>query len=386
MTRRSPSRAARLVVAWLVVGAAVPGAVARSADSGWWSELPPMPPPADTLTAPRWYDAVDVAAGLSATSGAGSRVADLSLRLRLDVEAYLARVAAERADLARLEGALARQRATAEQLAWLARRCEGAWRAWQVQLLDGVLAEAPGDAVEAGYLASLRALLAIDATRPAAVSDIAACRLPGVLERLALARDHPALAIEAASRSLSDRTAIAMASPAPASAWLHVELAGDVHGPRAAIRAGLDVPIPVGTGGIDLTLRGDAQGASARVAWQRSGMAAAAGWSRRSTAADPSAGRGGDALGDAFHRRRLEAILLVREAERSWDLACAAIEPRAIVECLAAASSDAGGGRADGGLVDALLRAIDAELSALRTLLAAIEAAGHGLETLVLER
>lgn len=388
VTRCALSRASRIVVVvWLVAGAVVPGAGARSAASDWWAGLPHMPPSADTLTAPHWYDALDVAAGLSAASGHTPLAADLSLRLRLDVDAYLARTAAEREDLARLESALARQRATTEQLTWLARRCEGAWRAWQVQLLDGVLVQSPEHAVDAGYLASLRALFAIDATSPAAASDIEACRLPGVFDRLTLARDHPALAIEAASRSLSDRTTIVMALPAPASMWLHVELVGDVHErPRAAIRAGLDVPIPVREGGLDLSVQGDAHGVRARVAWQRSGMAAAAASSRLSAAPDAGTGRGGTALEEAFTRRRLEAILLGREAERSWDLACGGLEPRSIVACLAAASGGEGGGQADDVLVDALLRAIDAELSALRTLLGVIEVSGHGLDALVTDR
>ncbi len=384
VTRRTPSRAARVAVVWLIVGSAFPGADARSVTSNWWSELPPMPPPGEALAAPHWYDALDVAAGLSTASGDGSLTADLSVRLRLDADAYLERVAAERADLDRLHEALARQRATTEQLTWLARRCEGVWRAWQVRLLDDRLAQTPDHAAKDEYLVSLSALLAIDATSPAAASDIGACRLIGVLGGLTLAQDHPALVIEAAGRSLSDRTRTVMASPGPASMWLDVELASDVHGPRAAIRFGLDVPLPVREGGLAVTLAGDAHGVRGRVAWQRSGLVASGASSRPSTAPDTTPRD--DTLSDAFARRRLEAILLAREAERSWDLACAAIEPHAVVACLSSASTRVGGAQPDHALVDALLRSIDAELAALRTLLGAIEASGHALETLVLER
>lgn len=386
VTGRSVFKPATVVAVWLIVNTIAMSADAHTTADDWWSGLPHMTASEDTLGAPRWYDALDVAAGLSAGSGAGAVAADLSLRLRLDIDSYLERVTAERADLDRIDRALARQRVTTEQLTWLSKRCEGAWRAWQVRLLDSLLAPSHESDGETGYLASLRALLAVDATNPATVPDVAACRLPGVLERLALAREHPAITVEAASRSLSDRTAAAMASQGPASMWLHVELASEMHGPRTVIRAGLDVPIPVREGGLDVSVSSDAQGVRGRIAWQRSGLAAGSASSRRAASRETAPDQADAVFGEAFTRRRLEALLLAREAERSWDLVCGAIEPHAVVVCLAAASKDTGGDQADDALIDALLRAIDAELAALRTLLGAIEASGHGLETLIHER
>lgn len=357
---------------------------ARGVDAAWWAELPRFDPAARPLADPHWYDVLDVAVGVTGSTQIGAITADLSLRARLDARAYLDRVASERADLAAMDDAFARQRAMHEQLEWVAQRCEGMWRAWQVRLLDAAL-ERPSEAAEdAAYLAALRRRLALDASRLATPPDVAACRLPGVLDGLALAHDHPTLVLDAASRSLRERTERVMAAPSPATAWVTLDLEAGSAGRRADVRVGLDLPVPVRTGAVDIQLSGDAQGVRGRVAWQRSGVAAGS-LSHQRVTTDASRDDTQERLVDTLLRRGIEAGLLRSDADRLWAASCGAAAPTDVLACMRLAS-DRADTHLEPSVASALMSAIDAEVRALSAVLGTIEASGHVLEALVLGR
>ena len=377
--QRAPWLAALLVLSHAIASSTQ----AQPVDAEWWAELPRMAPTTSRLEAPRWYDALDVAAGITATTHVGSLAADLSVRARLDAPTYLTRVASERADLADIDAAVVRERAMHEQLAWLARRCEGMWRARQVQLIDAALARTPEATSDRAYLAALRRTVAIDASQPATPLDVGACRLSGVLDGVSLARDHPTLVFEATSRSLRERTEAVMAAPAPATAWIAIDLETGSTGRRADIRVGLDVPIPIREGSLDLTLSGDDRGVRGRVAWQRSGVAASATSHRRdATVPETSQGDTEERLVEILLRRRLEAELMRRDADRLWAATCGSATPTEVVAC-ATVTADHSALHVESSAIDAVLRAIDAEIRALQATLGTIEASGHPLEAFV---
>ena len=377
---------------------ALPLAIAQEgADPTWWRDLPRSRQATATPPAARWYDALDLAAGAHASSAAGVLGAELSVRVRLDAEAYLARVDAEARDLITIADALERRRHHGAELQWLAARCEGMWRAWQAHHLEAALAAArdvPETDPDLAYLRALRDLRRLRAGDRAEAADIRACRVAFTLDGLALAADHPHLVIARAERSLGERTAAMLAAPAPASAWLHAEVSAGSFGPNGGIRVGLELPIPVASTEFALTIgaehafepvtslhRDDAAGptrpdAHVRLGWQRAGAAVNRPAPTVQSGAPDDPRQLEQDLRDDLRRRLLEAALLRSDAERHWFDVCGAADADTVVACLAAAptrQAQLGG----------VLVAIDAELTALHATLAAIDASGQALAALL---
>jgi hypothetical protein len=413
LRRRGP-RAPALLGA-LVLLAAPGAACARDATNHFWSDfwraeatVDRPGEPSDVPMSPRWFDALDVGAALHASS-APQVSAELTLRLRLDAADYLQRKRDEAEDFARLARVLEREARDREQLQRLAARCVGAWRAWQVRLIDlvapgGAAAALPGlSAPDVAYLHGLRALLALDATLAAAADAVQAavaagdaadaCRLGGVIDTLDLAADHPRLVAAALERSIAARTHAMLAAPAPPSAWLLADLRPGSTGGGGALRFGLDLPLPVTDSELDLALGGSGTLATARLSWHRSGAAARRPYHVPSAAPPPQPEALEGELRDALRRRTLESRLLLQAADRQWDEACGSGQaPRAgatdarsagraggrsaTIDCLAA-------GARDEAQLAALLVAVDAEIAALQAMLGAIAASGHALAALV---
>lgn len=372
-----------------------------AADPSWWRDLPPAGQATATPPAAPWYDALDLAASAHASSAGGASAgstlgAELSVRVRLDAESYLARVDAEARDLATITEALERRRHHGAELQWLATRCEGVWRAWQTHHLDLALAsvnDRPQTDPDRAYLHALRDLHGLRASDRAEAADVRACRLATRLDGLVLAADHPHLLIAQAERSLGERTEAMLAAAAPASAWLHADVRAGGFGPSAGIRFGLDLPIPVAATELGLTIGAEhtfepartlspyAAGVTrprgnVRLEWQRSGAAANRQRGSVSGSAPDEPRQLERELRDDLQRRLLELTLLRSDAERHWREICGAADADTVIACLAGAA-------ARQPPLGAVLAAIDAELTALHTALAAIDAAGHGLAALI---
>ena len=392
---RSPRAALALTLSALLL--ALPTATAHEgADPSWWRDLPRSRQAAATPPAARWYDALDLAASAHATRAGSALGAELSVRARLDAASYLARVDAEARDLATIADALERRRHHDAELRWLAARCEGMWRAWQAHHLDLVLAtedDGPQTDPDLAYLHALRDLHGLRASDLAGAVDVRACRLAARLDGLALAAGHPHLVIAHAERSLGERTAAMLAAPAPASAFLHADVRAGSVGPSAGVRFGLDLPIPVATTELGLTigaehaferagvLSRDAGGVNRpdgylRLEWQRAGAAVNRQRAPLSGAEPDDLRQLEQELRDDLQRRLLEATLLRSDAERHWRDACGAADADTVVACLAGAA-------ARQPHLGAVLMAVDAELAALHATLAAIDASGHGLAALL---
>ncbi len=382
---RAPvSRGARtltLITALTTLVAANLGATHGGDDRGFWSDLPTVHLDDAAPAAPSWLDALDVGAAVRASSADAELAAEVTLRFRLDAEHYLERVRAEGRDLAGLAAALARHQRHGAQVQWLAGRCQGAWRAWQVRSIDLGLerAGAPASlehAAELDHLHALRALLQLDATQAAAATEVRACRLASVLEGIALAADHPLLVSAALERSIVTRTEAMFAAPAPASAWLHAEVRSGSFGPDGALRVGLDLPLRIAGAELEASLSADPTSAQARLSWHRYGAATDRHFALAAerSPADPEAAE--RALRDGLRRRVIEAELLRGMAERHWREVCGDGGAEAVVACLSA------GPRSEVHL-GALIVAIDAELAAVQASLAAIDASGHALATVI---
>ncbi len=395
-SRRQPPGSA-LELSALALLLALPLASAHEdADPNWWRDLPPARQATATPPAARWYDALDLAASAHATSAGSTLGAELSVRVRLDAESYLARVDAEAHDLATIADALERRRLHGAELQWLATRCEGMWRAWQAHHLELALAsmnDRPQTDPDLAYLRALRDLHGLRASDHAEAADVSACRLVARLDALTLAADHPHLVIAQAERSLGERMEAMLAAPAPASAWLHADVRAGSFGPSAGVRFGLDLPIPVATTELGLTigaehafepagvLSRDAAGLTrpdgyVRLEWQRSGAAVNRQRASVSAAAPDDPRHLAQELRDDLQRRLLELTLLRSDAERHWRNACGAADADSVVACLAGAA-------ARQPQFGAVLAAVDAELTALHAALAAIDASGHGLAALI---
>jgi hypothetical protein len=358
-----------------------PAALANAgSETSWWDDHPRPQPPTSVTHETGWLDVLDLGASVRAGSQTGIG-AGVTLRVRLDAKAHLARLRAEAEDLAAITAALARHRDLGAALAWLAGRCLGHWRAWQLQLLDALLQTGTaggGHDLDHAYLGALRDLHALDATRPAGAADVRACRLTEPLASLAFAADHPQVVSAAAERSLGERTQALMAAPAPPSLWFSADgRAGGGRGLVVDVRFGLDVPLAAGAAAVDVTLASDGGGAyHARLGFQRAGAARARHPVSRSEPAQDDTGRLERELRDGAERRLFEARLLRLEADRAWLAVCGATDAEAIVTCLTWWPSD--GLRVLDGL-----RTIEAELVAARAALAAIDAAGGDLAALL---
>ncbi len=395
--RRPPGAALALALSALALLLALPIATAQAgADGSWWRELPRSRQATATPPAARWYDALDLAASAHATSAGGALGAEISVRVRLDAESYLARVDAEAHDLATIADALERRRLHGAELQWLATRCEGLWRAWQAHHLELALAsmnDRPQTDPDLAHLRALRNLHGLRASDRAGATDVSACRLAGSLDGLALAADHPHLVISRAERSLGERMDAMLAAPAAASAWLHADVRAGSFGPSAGVRFGLDLPIPVATTELGLTIGAEHAFEPAgmlsrdaaevtrpdgyvRLEWQRSGAAVNRQRASVSAAAPDDLRHLAQELRDDLRRRVLEAALLRSDAERHWRDVCGAADADTVVACLAGAA-------ARQPQFGAVLVAVDAELTALHATLGAIDASGHGLAALI---
>ena len=395
---RQPPGAA-LALSALALLLALPLASAHDgADPSWWRDLPRSRPATSTPRAAPWYDALDLAASAHASSARGASAggtlgAELSVRVRLDAESYLARLDAEAHDLAAIADALERRRHHGAELRWLAARCEGVWRAWQAHHLELALASMNDTDPDLAYLHALRDLHGLRASARAETADVRACRLAARLDTLALAADHPHLLIDQAERSLGERTDAMLAAPAPASAWLHADVRTGSFGPSAGFRFGLDLPIPVAATELGLTIGSehtfepagtlgrDAAGVSrpggyVRLEWQRAGAAVNRQHGSVSGASPDEPRQLAQELRDDLRRRVLEAALLRSDAERHWRDACGAADADTVIACLAGAA-------ARQPPLGTVLAAIDAELTALHAALAAIDASGQGLAALI---
>lgn len=372
---------ARIQRAWrsAALASALALAAATNASSARWHDALPAPPaPIPALTVP-WHDALDAALGARVASDGGLS-ADLSLRWRLDAPAYLERARADAADLAAHTEALERQAWLRQQLEVVASSCEAAWRSLQRGLIDDLIGIAPGtglapEAVD--ELSLLRALIALGAQDALEVEPLTSCRLDAVVADLELAPEHPRLLEAAAAARLAERSALRLDSPAPASLWLHADLSHDPFGARAGARIGLDLPLDVTLGAAELTLASDGRVADATVRWVSGGGASPRHPSRLGA---PNQAEGASALRPVLEttltRQRLETALHRLEAERRWTQACASSALEAIAACLARPPADLG-------WVDALLAAIDSELTVLHGALAAIETSGWSLAQLL---
>lgn len=388
--RRSPGRRRT----WLLTGAAwlalVPVAAAQA--PAWWSSLPSAAPPPTAVPEARWYDALDVSVRVGAGSAGPDLRAGVMLRVRLDAEAYLARLAAEAEDLGVLNDTLARQRHQQAQLRWLADRCEAAWRAWQRDLLDAALLgieppqtrpHATADvgvsiaaaALERGSLRVLHELVSIRAGRAATADDVRACRLKGVLARLTLAADHPALASRAAERRLAERANALLDAPQPPVVWLDADARTDAFGAAAGVRVGLELPLDRRGAALELVTDTAGRSLDATLRYHRYGAAA-----RPRPMPPPEPTVDDDALAHRLHEqlrlRRLEAELLGLEARQQWLAVCGDHASGALPACLAR-------GLANPAALDQLLLAIDSERAAIGATLAAIEASGQDLAHLL---
>lgn len=349
--------------------------LASAGASPWrWGDVAGAEPqPAAAALVP-WHDALDASLGARVgTDGALS--ADVSLRWRLDAAAYLAAARADAADLAEHIATLERQAWLQEQLEVVARACAGAWRALQAALIEGFAA----DALAHGYppeslreLDLLRTLLGLDAPTPAGVAPLSDCRLDDLVVGLEVDPRHPRIVEAAAAARLDERATHAIGTPAPASLWLHADAARDRFGSRLGVRVGIDVPLQVAVGGAALTLGSDGRVADATLRWVHGGGSAHRHTARPATAAlDPWA-----ELAVATTRRRVEAALHRVEADRRWAYACGGAALAVVIVCVE---------RPVVGLdqLDTLLAAIDAELSVLHAVLAAVEASGRALVELL---
>jgi hypothetical protein len=291
-----------------------PAALANAgSETSWWDDHPRPQPPTSVTHETGWLDVLDLGASVRAGSQTGIG-AGVTLRVRLDAKAHLARLRAEAEDLAAITAALARHRDLGAALAWLAGRCLGHWRAWQLQLLDALLQTGTaggGHDLDHAYLGALRDLHALDATRPAGAADVRACRLTEPLASLAFAADHPQVVSAAAERSLGERTQALMAAPAPPSLWFSADgRAGGGRGLVVDVRFGLDVPLAAGAAAVDVTLASDGGGAyHARLGFQRAGAAsrqpvrAGAGRYREARTGTPRRGRAAPVRGAAAAAR-----------------------------------------------------------------------------------
>ena len=388
----------RAIIALTLLCCAVQASAATPAED-WWAGLPRAGAPhvdvdrfghspegasgvdgrGGAAKEPRWYDALDLGASLWASSSSAALGADLTLRLRLDATEYLARVRDERAELAELASALEGQDLARAQLDWLARRCEGVWRAWQARFVRSALDSQPAPALaplELAHLQALESYFAAAASRPAEREDVLECRLEGLTEGLVLASGHPRLSIASAERRLTARTVAMMSAPGPPSFWLQAGLAAGDPGGRASVRFGLDLPLPAAASDLDLSLTSDGAGVDARLRWHRAGAAP-----RPPTTPSPETHTPTEAqlfghLSAELRRRLLEAELMRADADLRWNEVCPGFEPVDLEDCLHGIPYHLG-------LLDGLLMAVDAELAALRASLAALGASGHQLDALL---
>ena len=378
----------------LLIGAAclalAPTAAANA--PGWWSALPAAAATPVSVPEARWYDAIDVSASVSASSAGSDLRAGVMLRVRLDAEAYLARLAAEAEDLGVLDDTLARERHQQTQLRWLADRCEAAWRGWQRDLLDAALqgvepprtrphtpldlgANAAATALESGSLRVLHELVSTRAGRAATADDVRACRLEGVLARLTLAADHPALMARAAERRLAERASALLDAPLPPVVWLDADARTDAFGAAFGVRVGLDLPLTWPGAALELVTDTTGRSFDATLRYHRYGAAA------RPRPMPPHASTvDEDALAHGLHEqlrlRRLEAELLGLEARQQWLAVCGDDASGALPACLAR-------GLANRAALDRLLLAIDRERAAIGAAIAAIEASGQDVARLI---
>ena len=387
--RRSPGRRRT----WLLTGAAwlalVPVAGAQA--PAWWSSLPSAAAPPTAVPEARWYDALDVSVRVGAGSAGPDLRAGVMLRVRLDAEAYLARLAAEAEDLGVLNDTLARERHQQAQLRWLADRCEAAWRAWQRDLLDAALqgieppqtrphaaadvgASIAAAALASGSLRVLHELMSIRAGRAATADDVRACRLKGVLARLTLAADHPALTARAAERRLTERANALLDAPQPPVVWLDADARTDALGAAAGVRVGLDLPLTWPGAALEVAADTTGRSLQATLRYHRYGAAA------RPRPMPPPEPTVDDALAHSLHEqlrvRRLDAELLGLEARQQWVAVCGDHASGALPACLAR-------GLANPAALEQLLLAIDSERAAIGATLAAIEASGQDLAHLL---
>ena len=314
------------------------------------------------------------------------------LRVRLDAEAYLARLTAEAEDLGVLNDTLARERHQQAQLRWLADRCEAVWRAWQRDLLDAALQgteppqtrpHAPADvgandaaaAAERASLGVLRELVSIGAGHAATTDDVRTCRLKGVLTRLTLAADHPVLTARAAERRLTERANALLDAPQPPVVWLDADARTDAFGAAAGVRVGLDLPLTWPGAALELAADTTGRSLQATLRYHRYGAAA-----RPRPMPPPEPTVDDDALAHRLHEqlrvRRLEAELLGFEARQRWVAVCGDHASGALPACLAR-------GLANRAALEQLLLAIDSERAAIGSALAAIEASGQDVAHLL---
>jgi hypothetical protein len=361
------------VAAALCVGAAGAQSSDGLAGTHPWHHLLPTTTVTDHLPplTVSQADALDVSATLRGVPGEGELALSLRARYRLDAEDYLRRKRADADDLDALHGAIRTLAQRDAALAWFATRCEGVWRAWQVELLGKRPTVAPHDP-ERAYRAALRDLLARTATSPAEPHDVAACRLERWAATLTLDPEAPDLVAARSEAGLARRAAGLASSVAPASVWVEADARGSAHARGSlSLRAGLDLPLT--------------SGSSVALGLGRFGPDVALSWHRASVDGRIMARHHGDAAGgvradaerpERVERHRAEAALARADASRRWSGACGDTAPAAVIACLERAA----GGAA---LRDDLLGAIEAELAALQAELALVSAAGRDLRELL---
>lgn len=393
--RSRPARGGRWAWSRSLIGAAwlalVPVAAANA--PAWWTAVPSAAPTPTPVPEARWYDALDVDVRLSASSAGPDLRAGVVVRVRLDAEAYLARLTAEAEDLAVLNDTLVRERHQQAQLRWLANRCEAAWRGWQRDLLDAVLHEMSSSPAQPGVSAGvglssaeaatanvaslvvLRELVHIGAGHAATAADVRACRLEGVQPRLALAATHPALAARAAERRLDERANALLDAPLPPVVWFDADARTDAFGAAAGVRVGLDLPLAWPGAALEVVADTTGRSLGATLTYQRYGAAARP---RPTPPADATADD--DALAghlqEQLRLRQLEAELLGIEARQQWVSACGDHAAAVLPLCLAR-------NLANRAALDRLLLAIDSERAAIGAALAAIEASGQDVARLL---
>jgi len=371
------ARTLHLALALGAASAAIVASARSEPNAAWW-RTPPEAPRAITAEPVRWFDMVDVTLGAAAASD-GRLGADVSLRVRLDAVAAHARRSADASDLAELTAALERQRWHNAQLDWFMTGCIGAWRGWQVALLDGAMMAGrdgqpeSADVTEAALLARL---LGLSAGTPADADTAAVCRLDGSLADLRITSAHPVLESHAAERRLNARSADLVATPPPASLWLHGNISGDPYGSSTTFRLGLDVPLPVAAGSSEATLSSAGDALELRWRWQHVGAQAPR------SLPTPS-GRDDSALIAELERqllqRQIESQLYRLDADTRWREVCSVTVAHGVIACLEA-------GLGDVRRLDLFMVAVDAEIAALQSAFATVDTAGVSLATLMADR